>query len=625
MNGVGRHVQHRRCFFHRQAAEEAQLDDAAFALVELRERMERIVQRFEVLVRVTDNERLVQRNLMRPTTAFLVVAGAGVIDEDPPHDAGADRVEVRAILPGDGGAVDQPDIRLVEQGGGLVAVSRALTGHAAPGDPVQLTLDERHQPLEGILVALSPLEQERGHTGGMVRNAPFYARVRFRDRLSRFCLQEALTMKRTYLLGIATASALLATTVFITATPKTASVDAEVIVEWNQILQSTLPGNLGPTAPRYYAMLHVAMFDAANAIEREYSPFHVAFSDRAGGSAEAAAAQAARDVLSGLFPASTSIYDAALVQRFGADPSGFVRRGMDTGSLVAAAVLAWRQTDGWVTPTPPPYVLPLFPGLWQPTPPGNSPAGLTQAPHVVPFAVLTPTQFLPGPPPTVTSARYAADLNETRAIGKSDSAVRTLDQTAVARLWAGAAASGTGTATGMSAIWNNIARDMVRQRGLSLVEAARLFALLNVSVHDGIQTSATAKLVYGLWRPVTAIRRGDEDANVATDSDPAWASLIGTPPYPSYPGNMASVGASAARALALAVGADDIPITATWRQSGGQPDVVRHYAGLSAVAEEQARSRVYGGIHFQFDSDAGHVIGTKVSDYVAAHFMRPLK
>jgi hypothetical protein len=405
--------------------------------------------------------------------------------------------------------------------------------------------------------------------------------------------------------------------------PRAASGDAEVVIEWNQILQSTLPGNLGPTAPRYYTMLHVAMFDAVNAIERQYTPFHAHFSDRAGGSAEAAAARAAHHLLSALFPASAATYDAALLQRFGANPSGFVRRGMDTGALVAAAILTWRQDDGWVT-TPPAYALPSFPGLWQPTPPAHSPAGLTQAPTVLPFAVATPTQFLPSPAPTLTSARYAADFNETRLVGRSDSAVRSADQTAVARLWAGAAISGVGTATGMSGIWSNIVRDMIRERGLSLVDAARLFALVTVSIHDGIQTSATSKLVYGMWRPVTAIRRADEDMNADTVADAAWSSLLSTPPYPSYPGNMATVGASAARALELALGTNDVAIVATWRQSGGQADVARAYAGFHEVAEEQARSRVYGGIHFQFDSDAGREIGTRVADYVFARFMRPL-
>ena len=141
-------------------------------------------------------------------------------------------------------------------------------------------------------------------------------------------------------------------------------------------------------------------------------------------------------------------------------------------------------------------------------------------------------------------------------------------------------------------------------------------------MHDGIQSSATSKLVYGFWRPVTAIRRAAEDMNEATEADPAWAPLLNTPPYPSYAGNMAAVGASAARTLELVFGTNDIPVTATWRQSGGQPDVSHAHPGFWQLAEEQARSRVYGGIHYQFDSDASRQIGTRVGDYLVANFMR---
>ena len=195
--------------------------------------------------------------------------------------------------------------------------------------------------------------------------------------------------------------------------------------------------------------------------------------------------------------------------------------------------------------------------------------------------MVSSTHFLPVPPPILTSARYATDLNEVKAIGKSDSATRTPEQTTIARIWASIAASGApGTATHYSSIWNNIAGDIARDRGLSLVETARLFVLMNVSIHDALQTTLTSKFIYGVWRPVTAIRQADTDLNPATDPDPTWSTLIPTPPYPSYAGNMATIGASAARVLALALGTNDVPVTATWRQSGGQPDVVQHFATL---------------------------------------------
>ena len=113
--------------------------------------------------------------------------------------------------------------------------------------------------------------------------------------------------------------------------------------------------------------------------------------------------------------------------------------------------------------------------------------------------------------------------------------------------------------TPFPAIWNNITRDVVRERRLSLVEAARVFVLVNVAIHDGLQTTQTSKFVYGLWRPVTAIRGAADDLNPATDADATWLPLITTPPYPSYAGNMACIGASAARALQLAFGTNDIP------------------------------------------------------------------
>ena len=324
-----------------------------------------------------------------------------------------------------------------------------------------------------------------------------------------------------------------------------------------------------------------------------------------------------------LNPAATAAYDALLQQQLGDKPNGFQRLGTIVGAKVAAAVLAWRQNDGWIVPPFPPYSEPPLPGRWQPTPPANAAATFTHVQQAVPLAMVSSTHFLPVPPPILTSARYATDLNEVKAIGKSDSATRTPEQTTIARIWASIAASGTGTATHYSSIWNNIASDIARDRGLSLVETARLFVLMNVSIHDALQTTLTSKFIYGVWRPVTAIRQADTDLNPATDPDPTWSTLIPTPPYPSYAGNMATIGASAARVLALALGTDDVPVTATWRQSGGQPDVVHHFATLWDVAQQQADSRIYGGIHYRFDNEAGQTAGRAVAEYVFANFMRP--
>ena len=234
------------------------------------------------------------------------------------------------------------------------------------------------------------------------------------------------------------------------------------------------------------------------------------------------------------------------------------------------------------------------------------------------MAALSATQFLPAPPPSLTSARYTADYNEVKLLGKSDSTARTDEQTALARLW-----SGVGTTTGFFSVWNNLAGDVVQARNLSLVEAARLFALVNVSIHDALQTTQASKFVYGIWRPVTAIRAADTDLNADTESDPAWLPLITTPPYPSYAGNLATIGASAARALHLASGANDMPVAVTWKGSGGLSDVTRHFEGFWAAAEEEAMARIYGGIHYRFDQEAGQQVGVAVAEFVFANFMTP--
>ena len=392
--------------------------------------------------------------------------------------------------------------------------------------------------------------------------------------------------------------------------------DPEVVVEWNEILEGVLPaGGLAP--PRNYAMVHIAMFDAINSITRTHRPYRTSVWAPWGASAEVAAAQAARDVIVAQFPTAQPAADAALQARVSSVGERQAKSGIQVGKAVAAAILAWRQNDGWAV-APPAYVLPTFPGFYQPTPPGFAAPAFRQFEHTKPFALLTSTQYLPAAPPTVTSERYAADYEEVKSIGSATSSVRTVQQTQTAQLFASVTSR-----TVHWALWNHVARDTARSHGLSLIETARLYALLNVSIHDGLQSSHTGKFIYGMWRPVTAIRRADEDTNSLTIADPSWTPLLVTPPYPSHPGNMACVGASAARALALVHGTDDVAFTAVWQGNAGNPDVSRPYSRFSQLAEDQANSRIYGGIHFRFDNVAGQSVGRNVGNYVFQNLMRP--
>ena len=392
---------------------------------------------------------------------------------------------------------------------------------------------------------------------------------------------------------------------------------ADVIIEWNQILQANIPSTAGILTPRYYAMMHVAMYDAVNAIERSYSPYRVQMHAPAGASAQAAAAQAARDVLVALIPASQPVFDAALKARLAKIPGGPAQLGSRVGHKVAAGIVAWRQGDGSSNPAPA-YVLPALPGLWQPTPPAFQSATLPQVGDIEPFALLTPTQYLPRRPPTLTSEQYAADLNEVKALGSATNSARSAEQTLLARLFAP-----SGYRTQHWAVWNNVARDVSQRKSWSLVDTARLFALVNVSIHDGLQTAHNSKYVYGLWRPVTAIQRADEDLNPSTDADPAWTPLITTPPYPSHSSNQTCVGVSAARALARAFKTGAIGFKVTWLGVPPTADVTRSYVSFWQLAEDQARSRVYAGIHFTFELTASQESCQQVADYVFENTMRP--
>jgi hypothetical protein len=406
--------------------------------------------------------------------------------------------------------------------------------------------------------------------------------------------------------------------------PTRAAAGGDVVYEWNRLIQETVPAPQNVLTPRFFALTHLAMSDAINAVEREFTTLFE-YSVPPAGSSEAAAAQAAHDILVAINPSASSVYDAALAAGLGGKSGqGANRVGSMIGAKVAQEILRWRQNDGWVVAPFPAYSEPGLPGRWQPTPPANANAAFTHLYGAMPLVLVTPTQFLPPPPPALTSAKYAADLEEIRAIGRDISSVRTSDQTTVARLWNGTAASGTGTATNFMSVWNNVARDATRSRNMSLAEVARVFAVMNMSVHDALQTAQVSKFVYGLWRPVTAIRNADADMNDATGpSDPSWLPLLPTPPYPSYAGNMATIGASAARALQNLFGTDDMQVTITWKQSAGQPDVSRSYSGFWKAADEQSESRIYGGIHYRFDQVAGQQIGRSVADYVFSNTLRP--
>jgi hypothetical protein len=395
--------------------------------------------------------------------------------------------------------------------------------------------------------------------------------------------------------------------------------DAEVVIEWNRILQTTVAGTATPTVffTRPYALTSIAVFDALNSIDRVYRPYVADLDAAPEASREAAVAQAAHDVLTALYPTRQEVLAAALEATLSRLPSGgATREGTRVGAAAARALLDARANDGW-NRQPTEYLVPSLPGYYQVTPPQNGAVTFTHYPDVQPLVVGSRLQFVAGPPPALTSEQYATDFNEVKAIGAATSTVRTDEQTSIARRWAG-----VGTSTQAWIVWNNLVRDLSRRGGLSALDTARAYALMNMSIHDGLLTSFSGKFLYGFWRPVTAIRAADRDGNAATEADANWVSLTTTPPYPSHPGNMSCIGAAAARTLERVFGRDDIAFSVTWTGTGGAADITRSFNGFRELAQEQAKSRIYGGIHFEFEHTAGIAACTPLADYAADNYLR---
>ena len=392
----------------------------------------------------------------------------------------------------------------------------------------------------------------------------------------------------------------------------------ETVVEWNRILQTTVASTPTPTVffTRPYALTSVAVFDALNSIDRVYSAYLVQVTASSSASREAAVAQAAHDVLVALYPGQQATLDAALSATL-SQATGDVGEGVRVGAAVARDCLEARRNDGWERQASP-YLLPNLPGYYQVTPLQNATVTFTHYPDVTPFAIGSRQQFLMEAPPALSSERYAADFNEVKAVGGVNSTARTEEETSIARRWAG-----VNTSTALQIVWNNVVRDLSRRFGLSGLDAARAYALLNVAMHDALLTSFNGKFVYGLWRPVTAIREASRDGNSATEPDPNWLPLLpATPPYPSYPGNMACVAAASSRTLELVFGRDNIPLTVTWTGTGGAADITRSFNGFRHMADEESRSRVLGGIHYTFDQTASFGVCTPLADYVVNNYAR---
>jgi membrane-associated phospholipid phosphatase len=361
------------------------------------------------------------------------------------------------------------------------------------------------------------------------------------------------------------------------------------------------------------AIVHLAVADAVAAVDRSFEPYAVEVSLRRPASAKAAVAGAAHRALVGLYPDQAAASRATLRDSLAAVPAGPGRlRGFLLGRHVAQRTLAMRRLDG--ADAAPGYAPGDGPGRWEPTPPAFADALLPQWPEVTPFAIGTGDRFRPQDPPSLGDDAYAEAFEEVKRLGAVASAARTADQTEVARFWA----DGPGTST-PPGHWNAIAAELAEARGATLAEEARLFATLNVALADAGIASWDAKYAFDLWRPITAIRRADTDGDPRTEPDPGWEPLLPTPPFPTCTSGHSTFSGAAEAVLSASFG----PETSFTTGSEGLPGVTRSFDSLAEAAEEAGMSRIYGGIHFQFDNLDGLESGRAVGRYVVARLFGP--
>jgi len=368
-----------------------------------------------------------------------------------------------------------------------------------------------------------------------------------------------------------------------------------------------------PMASRSLAIVHAAIFDAVNSLDHRYAPYKVNLTADQDTSREAAVVAAGFTTLSSLFPLQN--FDALKAQSLALIPDGSAKtKGLALGETVAQQILNWRAGDGWnatVAYTPTPGV-----GNWRPTLPTYANFLLPQWGQVTPFTMTSGTQFRQGPPPALDSAAYAAAYNEVKVVGAQNSVMRTAEQTEIARFWA----DGPGTQT-PPGHWNTIATSVALTQQTDMAENARLFALLNLALADAAIAAWDMKLAYDFWRPLTGIQEGEADGNPLTGGDPSWLPLINTPAFPAYVSGHSTFSGAAAALLAEFFGTDAVSFTT---DCDALPGVTRSFDGFWEAAEEAGMSRIYGGIHWQFDNMVGLEAGKALGEYVAANFLVPV-
>jgi hypothetical protein len=382
------------------------------------------------------------------------------------------------------------------------------------------------------------------------------------------------------------------------------SVRADVVIDWNLTALSVSESTPPQGTNRALAIMHAAVFDAVNAVTRTHKPYLIQPPALPDTSEEAAAAAAAHGVLAWLYPTQLPMLDRALKISLDKLPSGLAKdNGVALGLQVAEKYIAVRAGDGADRKAS--YTPGSGAGQWRPTPPAYQPFATAFWADVKPFVLTSPTELAaPGPLP-LDSPQYAAEIAEVRRIGARDSKERTADQTAAAIF----------SLIKSGELWNAAARAAAAAQGASVIQNARVFALLNMSMIDANIAGWTIKKQHPLWRPITAIREA------AVNPDPKWEPLLITPPHPDYLSGHCITSGAAARVLALLFGNDGVEFSATF---GGNLGLTRTFKGFAAAAKEVEDARVWAGIHTRTADEHGTLLGRQIAELAVQRVMRPV-
>jgi MYXO-CTERM domain-containing protein len=391
---------------------------------------------------------------------------------------------------------------------------------------------------------------------------------------------------------------------------------ADVLTDWNKnTVDEIRKLGLGPNpATRTLAIAHIAAFEAVNAVSKNHEPYHAVLTPSLPVSQPAAVISAVYWALVLQFPNEKSTLDALLTESLAEIPDGAAKQhGIDLGKAAAVDIFTLRIGDGSTASAT--YPGSTDSGKWRPTPRADLSTPLAAAEpwwrSVKPFALTTPEQFRPAPPPAITSPEFATAYLETKALGKIDSATRTADQTQIANFWK----------QPTHVPFNAIARSVSKAKAFSLEENARLFALLNITLADTRIAVWDAKYQYGYWRPITAINTDVDYGNAAAVPDTTWLPLFETPNHPEYPSGHSITGSGGARLLAAVFGSDEVSFAVGSDTLAG---VTRGFEKFSDAEQENANSRIYGGIHYRFSNETGIALGHQVADYVLANYLKAI-